>query len=337
MRLTALCLALFLPVTAGAQTGADVVQQAVADHILPRYTALADAGEALAQAAQNDCAPDAAALRTAYHDAFDAWLSVSHLRFGPSEAGDRAFALAFWPDTRGLTARGLRALIAHADPVAGNAEAYTDVSIAARGFYALEFMLYDAGTQAIGDADYRCQLVQVMAADIAALSGDITADWQSGYVGAMQNSGAASPYRTSEEAVQELFKALTYGLQFTADTRMGRPLGTFDAPRPARAEAWRSGRSLRNVVLSLMALADLGAILAQHDPALAETLQDDFQAALKDAGALDDPLLAGVADPLKRLRVESLQTSIGHVRDIVEADLGPSLGVASGFNAMDGD
>ena len=86
---------------------------------------LHDMGEALADAAHYDCAPDSPSLRTAYRDAFDAWICVSHLRFGPSEAGDRVFALALWPDTRGL--------IAQSNPVAGNAAAFAGVSIAARG------------------------------------------------------------------------------------------------------------------------------------------------------------------------------------------------------------
>ncbi|HEY9038410.1 MAG TPA: imelysin family protein [Roseovarius sp.] len=337
MRLAALCLALILPVAATAQDAADIVQQAVRDHIMPGYTALAETGEALAKAARDDCAPDSPSLRGAYHDAFDAWVSVSHLRFGPSEAGDRAFALAFWPDTRGLTPRSLQGLIAEADPVADSAAAYSEASIAARGVYALEFMLYDPDMQALGDPAYRCKLVQAMTADIAALGGEILADWQDGYGDAMRNPGATGPYRTPEEAVQELFKALTYGLQFTAETRLGRPLGTFDAPHPKRAEAWRSGRPLRNTVLSLEALADLAVILAQSDPVLAETLQGAFRAALTDVAALDDPLLAGVADPQARLRVESLQQSVGRIREIIQTDLAPRLGVASGFNAMDGD
>ncbi|WP_113912428.1 imelysin family protein [Roseovarius dicentrarchi] len=337
MRFTALCLALCLPVAAVAQSASDIVQDAVRDHILPRYTALAASGDALEDAARADCTATNPALREAYQAAFDAWVSASHLRFGPSETGDRAFALAFWPDTRGLTPRSLRGLIADADPGVDSASAFADVSIAARGFYALELMLYDADMQALGDSAYRCRLVQVMAADIAALSHAILSDWQDGYAAALQNPGQGSPYRTEDEAVQELFKALTYGLQFTADTRLGRPLGSFDAPHPKRAEAWRAGRPLRNVALSLEALGDLAAILAQGDPALAEAVQAGFASAVQDAAALDDPLFAGVADPQGRLRVESLQRAINNVRDIVQADLGPHLGVASGFNAMDGD
>ncbi len=47
-------------------------------------------------------------LTEAYHAAFDAWIKTSHLRFGPSEVNDRAFALAFWPDSRGQYPRRWR-------------------------------------------------------------------------------------------------------------------------------------------------------------------------------------------------------------------------------------
>ncbi len=114
-------------------------------------------------------------------------------------------------------------------------------------------------------------------------------------------------------------------------------MGTFDAPRPKRAKAWRSDRPLRNTVLSLETLAELTVLLAQSDPVPAQTLQGAFRAALTEAGALVDPLLAGVADPQARLRLESLQNSIDHSREIVRDDLAPRLGGASGFNAMDGD
>ncbi|WP_138935406.1 imelysin family protein [Roseovarius arcticus] len=337
MRLIPLCLALLLPATTFAQTAGETAQIAVTQHILPRYEALAKAGETLATTAQSECSPDAPALTAAYSDAFDAWIAASHLRFGPSEAQDRAFALAFWPDTRGITPRALAALIDGADPVARDPSAFAGVSIAARGFYALEFLLYDPEIRAMGEAEYRCELVRAVATDIAALSADILNGWQGGYADKILNTGQGSPYRSDEEAVQELFKALTFGLEITSDTRLGRPLGTFDKPRPKRAEAWRAGRSLRNIALSLASLDDLAGILAQRDTELQARLKDAFRIAIADAEALDDPILAGVADPLKRLRVESLQQSINQVREIVRDDLGPELGVAPGFNAMDGD
>ncbi|HBR37591.1 MAG TPA: peptidase M75, partial [Sulfitobacter pontiacus] len=56
-------------------------------------------------------------------DAFDAWIAVSHLRFGPSETDNRAFALAFWPDSRGATPKTLAGLITDADPVGRDPQA----------------------------------------------------------------------------------------------------------------------------------------------------------------------------------------------------------------------
>lgn len=137
--------------------------------------------------------------------------------------------------------------------------------------------------------------------------------------------------------LQELFKALTTGLQFTADTRLGRPLGTFDQPRPTRAEARRAGRSLRHVQLSLIALRDLAQRLASISPEASATLDAAFGQSLDLTERLDDPVFAGVADPQGRLRVEALQQSIGRIREIAATDLGPALGVAAGFNALDGD
>lgn len=52
---------------------------------------------------------------------------------------------------------------------------------------------------------------------------------------------------------------------------------------------------------------------------------------------LDDPLLAGVATPQGRLRVEILQQAVDAARMAVVEEMGPALGVTMGFNAMDGD
>ena len=53
--------------------------------------------------------------------------------------------------------------------------------------------------------------------------------------------------------------------------------------------------------------------------------------------ALDDPIFAGVAFPQPRLKVEILQQSVDTIRTTVRNALGPTLGVAEGFNALDGD
>ncbi|MEZ5714917.1 MAG: imelysin family protein [Paracoccaceae bacterium] len=326
------------PFAAAAGEHADRIAAVLDRHILPGFTRFAAEAEVLKDAAEADCAPRSPALRAAYHAAFDAWLGVSHLRFGPTEAEDRAFALAFWPDTKGFTPKSLGSLIAAEDPVVNDPAGFDHVSIAARGFFALEFMLYDPGFADQGRPAYRCALIRAIARDIDANADAILDDWQTRYADLLRNPGKGeSPYRSEEEAVQELFKALLAGLQFTSDTRLGRPLGTFDRPRPNRAEAHRSGRPLRDVAMSLEALDALAGLLAQGHPATTAALRAAFDEARSLAAGLDDPTFAGVANPQGRLRVEILQQSIDRIRALSGAELGPFLGVAAGFNALDGD
>ncbi|MEP1766225.1 MAG: imelysin family protein [Sulfitobacter sp.] len=326
-----------VPVAVCAQTGPEIIAQTVAGHILPRFEALEQSAAELALAAQQDCTASSEPLRAAYGQAFDAWIAASHLRFGPTEVDDRAFALAFWPDSRGVTPRSLAGLIADQDDVVASAESYAQVSIAARGFYALEFLLFDAALMTQGDTTYHCTLVQTVTADIAATSTAISQDWQVSYAPQLLDFAAYDTYRSEEEVLQELFKALNTGLEFTAETRLGRPLGTYDRPRPKRAENWRSGRSSHNIALSLEALGDLAAQLAVNDPDLAARLAKAVAKAQSQLADFADPAFASITDPQRRFKLEVIQQSVTAIRDLTRAELGPTLGVAAGFNALDGD
>lgn len=306
-------------------------------HIMPRFETLASTSKALSETAKQDCDPASDDLLAAYGLAFDAWVAASHLRFGPTEVDDRAFALAFWPDSRGATPRALATLIAEEDPIGLDPDAYADMSIAARGFYALEFLLYDEGLKAAGDPAYRCALIQTITADIATTSSAIHDDWETEHVDVLLSPGPDATYRSAEEVLQEMLRALSTGLQFTQDSRLGRPLGTFDRPRPARAEARRSGRSAKHVMLSLMSLQDLASRLSASDAALSDTFNRQFGDALGKLESLNDPVFASVAEPQSRLKVEVISQAVEAIRTTVQTDLGPTLGVAAGFNALDGD
>lgn len=331
-------IALVLSVIAAPMAAtADTIDNIVGEHILPRFEALAAQAKVLSDVGASNCDPTSDALRSAYGDAFDAWISASHLRFGPTEVDDRAFALAFWPDSRGATPRALGTLLAEQDPIAASVEAYGDVSIAARGFYAMEFLLYDDAMMSAGEPTYHCQLVQTISADMADTASNILEDWQADYATKMLEPSPTGIYRSEEEVLQEVFKALSTGLQFTSESRLGRPLGTFDRPRPTRAEARRSERSSIHVLLSLKALQDLAIRLAGDDEAMAATLDASFDRAMSQLNDLDDPTFAGVADPQTRFKIEVLQQSVDMIRTTVRDELGPTLGVAAGFNSLDGD
>ncbi|MES0863110.1 imelysin family protein [Ruegeria sp. SCPT10] len=336
MHKLALIAALVFPLSSAAQDHTPTLIDVTENHILPRFTTLAEATEVLNATAQEDCASESQDLRAAYSTAFDAWISASHLRFGPTETDDRAFAMAFWPDTKGFTPKALSKHIALEDSAVASPDAYAETSIAGRGFFALERMLYDPEFAQQGSAAYRCALIQAISADIDANADAMAADWQT-YAPELTQPRADGPYRTQDEALQELFKALSTGMQFTSETRLGRPLGTFDRPRPKRAEAHRSERSLRHVELSLVSTRDLAARLSAEHPEITADLETAFNRAIESARSIDDPALAGVADPQGRFRIEALQQSINDIRQIAATELGPTLGISAGFNSLDGD
>lgn len=303
-------------------------ENTVNDHILPGYAAFAASTQALSDAAVQSC--DAQSLKPAFNAAYDAWLGVQHLRFGPVEADGLYVAIAFWPDPKGSGAKAQRALLL-GDPVQLSTENFPDQSVAARGLTGLERLLYPAEPL---PAD-PCALIRATAFDLERMAKIVNDAWVSSYAQTVLTAGQTgnSSYQTRPEVRQGMFTQIIAALEYDKDQRLGRPLGTFDKPRPERAEAIASGRSLRNVVLSLQSLR---AMVVTLTPDVPLTLAG-FDHAIKLAQDLDDPAFAGVADPQGRLRVEILQQAIAALADTALAELGPELDVGVGFNAADGD
>jgi hypothetical protein len=308
------------------------VDDALDDHILPGFAAFETAATGLAEAAAADCRPEAVA--PAYHDAFDAWLAVSDLRVGPSETG--ALSLSFWPDPRGSTRRTLARLIAEDDPVVRDPDGFADVSIAARGFFALDMLLFDDDMSDDTPGSVTCNLVTTIAADIAHQAEALNTAWSGDVATALREAGAEgnATYLTEDEALRAIYTQILSSLEFTADTRLGLPMGTFDRPRPARAEARRSGRPLRNIMLANEAAYALATALADHDLPQTDAAYARVQAA---QARIADPTFADVADPQARILLESLQRAVRDFSNAIETEVGAPLGITPGFNSQDGD
>ncbi|MFQ6548985.1 imelysin family protein [Aestuariibius sp. 2305UL40-4] len=296
------------------------VERAITDHILPGYEAFEDATLALREV--GNCDP--VAVEPAYHAAFDAWMGISHIQFGPIEDQNLMLAIAFWPDPKNSTGRALGQLARDADPIVLDPATFAEVSVAARGLFAMERLLAEPPVE----GEYLCALLQAVAVDLGRSAEELNGAWTA-HAALMRNPGPENPaYRSQEEVERALFTSLATGLEFLHDQRLGRPLGTFDRPRPLRAEARRSRRSLRNVTLSLMALRDLSATLANAPELLAA-----FDRAIETAEGIDDPAFEGVARPGSRLRIEALQSQVRQIQELTEE----TFGIEAGFNALDGD
>ncbi|WP_099826802.1 imelysin family protein [Oceaniglobus indicus] len=297
------------------------VDAALDRHVLPRIDDLAAETRALA-----DTPCDAGQLRAAFDDAALAWSAASHLTLGPAEENGRARAILFWPDERDSTGRGLRLLMQQGAD-AWTPDAIARASVAARGLGALERLIHEDDAQP-------CALTLALSDDLAATAAAIRDGWHDGFADMMRTPGGPGNTRflTESEAAAALFTALLAGLEYTADTRLGRPLGTFDDPRPARAEYRRSGLSLDSVQAALVSLRELAATLADAPRTL-----EALDRAIATTEDLDDPVFAGVADPQARFRVETLQTAVREARNIAATEIGAALGVSAGFNSADGD
>jgi hypothetical protein len=317
-------LALCLTASTASADGPETVQS----HILPGYARFATAAADLATKATDTC--EVQALRPAYHAAYDAWMGVQHLRFGPVETDGRVLSILFWPDPKASGAKAQMALLT-GDPATLAPEAFAEQSVAARGLLSLERLLYPE-MPLIADP---CPLLRATTADLARVAGLVHAEWQDGFARTVSTGGQPgnTVFLSEAEGLQVLFTQLVTGLEFLHDQRLGRPLGSFDAPKPDRAEARASGRSARNVLLALQAMRAMADSL---NPRAAETLAA-FDAAIKLAEEIDDPAFANVATSAGRLKVEILQQAVARIRDTLLTDLAPALGVGIGFNAADGD
>lgn len=298
------------------------VTHAVQDHALPGLTRFATASADLA--ALDTCAP--AALQAGWNLAFDAWLGVAHLRLGPVEEEGRVLAIAFWPDPKGIGARQTAGLLAAADPATLTPDHIAEQSVAARGLFGMERLLFPPEPLA---GDYPCALTHALADDLARMAAETLAGWQGGFAAALEQPGPGGRYLSDLEAKQALLTALITGIEFNADARVARPLGSFDKPRPERAEARASGRSARNIALSLRALADFASHLAEAPKTAAALEHAAQQAEAVDFTRLDDPQIW--------LKADILRQNIKTAKDAAMAEIAPALGVGVGFNAADGD
>ena len=308
------------------------VAGALDGHILPGFARFAQTAEDLARSAQADCRPQA--MAPGFHATADAWMAVADLRLGPSETG--ALSVAFWPDTRGSTPRSLSQLIADQDPIGTDPRAYADVSIAARGVLALDMLLFDPQFAGYAPGSYACTLAATIAADLAMQARALSEGWSGPFAQTLLTAGEGgnTTFLTPHEALRALYTQVLTSLEFTADTRLGLPMGSFADPRPLRAEARRSGRSLRHVLLAAQSAHALASALAdrplpQGDAALARLVAA--------ADAVADPGFQDLADPSARLKLEILQQDVRRLRAAIEAEVGTPLGILPGFNAQDGD
>lgn len=308
------------------------IEEALDEVLLPGFARFTEATATLSEQAQADCTP--VALMVPYKSVWQAWLPVGGFLIGPTETA--APHVAFWPDARGFTQRTLKSLVDDENPVIDSPESFAEVSVAGKGLFALERLLFDPVFNTYGEGSYTCRLVQAVANDLAAEAAALEAGWRDGFAMTLTTAGAPdnATYLDESEAIRALYTQMLAALEFTADQRLGRPLGIFDQPRPERAEARFAARGLANAVGATQAVVALAEALADWELPLTQAA---LEAVFDTAAQIDDAAFADVEDPAARFRLEVLQQKVNAVAAAIEQEIGLPLGITPGFNAADGD
>lgn len=293
--------------------------------------------------------PAREALARDFRAAVLAWAGLEFMRFGPLVEANRYERIAFWPDPRGVMPRQVQALLAErgqAEPL--TPEALAGRSVALQGLPALEFVLYRPQgllAETGGPAPADCAYAQAAAGALAAVAGELEQAWSpaAGFGRDIARPGPGNAhYRSQREVAAEAVKALSGSLQFARDVKLLPVLQASGRNAGRRAPFWRSGLTAASMAASLQGM------LAFHDAAgwrfdgahawIGESLRHELAQLGQVLGGVSDRTVDELLqDEAGRRRLELAVLILKNAKDLVDQDLAPYLGIALGFNALDGD
>jgi hypothetical protein len=335
----------------------EVLAHLAGEVIVPAHDELAAAADELAGAVADLCDAPAAAALTAARDRWTrtrgAWSVTGAWAFGPLVEQMAAGPLDFWP-VRVDTVEA--AITTPASPAAIDAAYLAGLGTSAKGLPALEYLLFgdppDAAAVLAALTDgKRCAYAVVLAADIAARTGDLAAGWRV-HADELTTAGRGSAVYASEQAALDaLVNAAIEDLYAIVKTRLDRPLGnlTGSDPDPALLESRFSGEAAAGIAGALDGFAatyfgadgepggapGLGALVAARDARLDERIAAQYDLARAALAAIPPPLATALT--ADRAAVQTARDEIDALRRLIKLDLASLLGVTLSLSDNDGD
>ncbi len=331
------------PADAQAPDRKQVVLRVARDYILPRYTVLTDAAEAQKSAWRQFCvAPDRqglAVVQAAFQRTADAWSGIEFVLYGPISVDYRFERMAHWPERNNAVSRGLAGLLSRSDEL--TTERFVETSAAVQGLTALERLLYEpdalkAFAAKDAAAKRRCDVGTAIADGLAATGRKVLEEWRApdGTLAKLENGNDS----VVDEALTRIVTDHIASLEIISDSKLGAPMGKRpEDARPNLAEGWRSGRSMRAIVINIEANAALTRLLFGPGARQAESLLDSLATAQRLAEGLPPDIGKLATDGKQRPRIILLRDAMRSARDLAELSLPEALGVTIGFNSRDGD
>lgn len=355
------CVGLVLVVALGActedseQSPKRLVLESVTDEVfLPMLAEVVSQAESLSAGARDFCSAPGRDRLLAVRDAWQAarapWKQAEVMAFGPQDR--LSAAIDFWP-----------ARVDTIDEVlAGDADLTVEGALeqqgaAARGFPAIEVLLYAAGdadatlaTFETGPlAQRRCDYLVALTQDLVGNAQAVHALWRDVFADelALRAPGRYEDVRT---AFGDLLSTLVYTVETIRDVKLGKPLGLASGgtPQPELVESRFSQRSVEDARDNLRGVEAVftgryGSHEARGVAFLLEETHPEMNAVFAMHAERSMQALAAI-EPSLGEAVEHdaafVQNAIDVLRDLVvflRVDLGQALAVTVTFGGTDGD
>lgn len=327
-------------------------------HILPRYDIFSQKTSELDRSARKFCtAPSKLGLQEiqkAFHSVADAWARVQHIQFGPIEEKRRLERIYFWPDKHNTGSRHFLRLIKSEDESIFIEEKFPLISVALQGLPALERLLFSQSENLFISGKisrFHCRFIQAISLNLKTIGTSILSEWideKNNYLN-IYTSSTVPVYAGEDEIFEDHLSNLYSSLRTIYELKLNRALGdTAENSRPRMTEAWRSERSMRNIILNLesaeklfsgegeFGIDDIIEIL-KPGTSTAKDFKIYMDYTLQTAKSIDIPLHKAVLDKSQHEKVDRLKAQILALMWLVRTRILTALDMRTGFNAFDGD
>jgi predicted lipoprotein len=330
---------------ASAAGNAETAQRFARDFIVPRFQSVAAAAHAQQVAWTTVCADrkrgGIEALKKAFNDVADAWSDVEFMRIGPAAVALRVERINWWLDRTDATGKALNQMLATTDPQMLTPEKLTAGSVAGQGLPVIERLLYPVGAAgsptATSDAQ-RCLVGTAVATQQTVIADEIVRDWTAsdGALAAlMANARWKFAFADADEAASVMLTDLVAGLEGLKDLKVAMAFhDETNAKAPRLSEAWRSGRTLRDIGRNLAAIRQA---LAFFLPPATAAQKYEIDMALDDAERALQELENARNETARGAAVRVALGAFSALAQQAMAILPRATGLTLGFNNLDGD
>jgi uncharacterized protein len=324
--------------------------------IVPGYEALTTKATAMEAAvaafATEPTVTSLAAARAAYQEAYMAWQQASIYEFGPADEQMLRNNLNIFPTAVSEIESNISS---------GSYDLQTAANLDAKGFPALDYLLYGAVTEeevlalytTDASAANRKQYLQDVAGLISRRAETVHTGWTSGnYADTFEKSAGTAV----GSAVGNIVNQLNFDIDLSKRAKVGIPSGRFTAGSalPDKVEAYYSGTSLellkqairaeKAIFMGQTASGTNGLGLddyldhveaAYNGGLLSEAIEAQFDAALAAAEAVQGPLSEAVTTQPEA--VTKVYDALQKLIVLTKTDMPAALGVTITYTDNDGD